>query len=471
MTQSESGGTTTALTRSDIAGLVDEVAGAVLLPGDDGYAEECATFNLLTPVRPAVVVAVTSVGDVQAAVGFAAERGLPIGVLTAGHEVVDAGEGAVLVSTSRLDDVTISPDSRIARVGGGVRAARVIQAAAEYGLTPVTGAAPTVGVVGFNLGGGHSPILGRTHGYAADHVVAVELVTAEGGFRRVTAETDEELFWALRGGKGNFGVVTALEYRLFPLEQYYGGGLFFSGEDAATVLHAWRDWAFMLPAEFSTSIAFLRLPDVPVFPPPLRGRFAVHVRFSSLLGPLESDRFLDFMRDVAPVTMDTVRLTPFTEAATLHMDPASPGPMTETSVALREFPHDAVDAVLDVMGTDSATHLGFMEIRVLGGALGREQSAPNAVSGRGAQWALVAAGNGGPDMTAVFCAELDELRRAVLPWAQDEIMANLLGPEQARDAAGMRAAYGPFRYRRLLAVKQRVDPGNLFRLNHNIAAD
>ncbi|TDD29084.1 FAD-binding oxidoreductase [Nonomuraea terrae] len=457
------------LSSAEAADLAARIAGPVWLPGDDGYQADCATFNLMTPVRPAVAVGATGVADVRAAVRFAAGRDLPVAVLATGHQVVGEAGGAVLINLSRMDAVHVDPGRRLARVEGGARWHQVLDEAGEHGLAGVSGASPTVGVVGYHLGGGHSPILGRTHGYAADHVQAVEIVTADGESRRVTATSERDLFWALRGGKGNFGVVTALEFSLFPVERFYGGGLFFAGEHAAEVLRTWREWTTGLPLETTSSIAFLRRPPLPGVPEPLRGTFVVHVRFSSLLPAEEAERLLAPMRAIAPPVLDTIADTPYRMARTLHMDPPRPAPWVERSSALRDFPGEAADALLREIGPDSGTRLGFVEVRLLDGALARPPAVPNAVSGRNARWALIASGAGAPDQAPVFRAQLAALAGALAPWTQDEMNANLLTASQGTTLDELRAAYGRERYDRLAAIKKRYDPRNLFRVNHNIA--
>lgn len=273
---------TAVLSHAETAGLMKSVAGLVLMPDDADFQTECATFNLMTPVHPAVAVGAICAADVQAAVRFAANRELPIAVLTTGHQVVHAANGAVLINMSRMNALQIDPTRNLARVKGGIRWQQVLNETDRYGLAPVSGTSPTVGVIGYHLGGGASPVLGRTHGYASDHIQAIEIVTADGELRHVTASSEPDLFWALRGGKGNFGVVTTLEFTLFPIRRFYGGGLFFAGEHAAKVLHRWREWVVNLPTEMSSSIAFMRLPSLPEVPQWLQGTFVMHVRFSSL---------------------------------------------------------------------------------------------------------------------------------------------------------------------------------------------
>ncbi|MEV6374797.1 FAD-binding oxidoreductase [Micromonospora musae] len=456
------------LSATDGADLKARVTGPVFMPDDTHYAAECATFNLMTPVRPAVAVGATSAADVQAAVQFAAERRMPVAVLTTGHQVARDAEGAVLINMSRLNAVHIDPTRNLARVEGGARWRQVLDEADRYGLAGISGTAPTVGVVGYHLGGGASPILGRAYGYAADHVQAIEIVTADGELRRVTADSEPDLFWALRGGKGNFGVVTALEFTLFPVKSFYGGGLFFAGEHAAAILHTWRDWVVGLPTQMSSSLAFLRMPPMPGVPEPLQGKFVMHVRFSSLGPQEEAERLLAPVRAIAPTVLDTITELPYREAGSMFTDPPAPVPWVERSTALREFPAEAADALLAELGPESGTHLSLVELRALGGALDRPRALPNSVPGRGARWQLFGSGGGRPDLAPKFAEELNALIGSVAPWAQDEIMPNLLSSRQGTTPEEMRAIYGSERYERLAAIKRRYDPGNLFRMNHNI---
>jgi hypothetical protein len=458
-----------ALSHTDIADLVKRVVGPISLPGDGGYQSECATFNWISKLRPAVAVGATSVADVRAAVRFAAERDLPVAVLATGHQMVRAAEGAVLINISRMNAVHVEPARGLARVGGGTRWRQVLDEAGRYGLAPISGTSPTVGVVGYHLGGGASPILGRTYGYAADHVQAIEIVTVDGKLHRVTASSEPDLFWALRGGKGNFGVVTYLEFDLFPIKRFYGGGLFFAGEHAARVLHTWRVWVASLPDEMSSSICFLRQPPLPFVPEPLRGAFVVHVRFSSLRPREAAEHVLGPMRQIAPTILDTITELPYREAGSLFMDPPAPVPWVERSMMLRALPANAVDAMLAVIGPDSGTGLGFVELRPLGGALERPPAVPNAVAGRSARWSLVGVGGGRPDLGPVLQEQLSTLVNALAPWAQEETNPNLLSAVQGSSPEEMRAIYGAERYDHLAAIKKRYDPRNLFRMNHNIA--
>ncbi|MFD1044277.1 FAD-binding oxidoreductase, partial [Kibdelosporangium lantanae] len=369
-----------AVLREDVAGLAASVAGSVLLPGDVGYDEERALFNLNHELAPAVIVVAAGVADVQAAVGFAGGLGRPVLVKTTGHQMVSPARDAVVISTRRMDEVVIDSVNRTARVGAGVLWSAVIAAAAEVGLAPLNGSNPTVGVSGYTLGGGLSPTLGRSHGYAADHVRSLEVVTADGKLRHVDAESEPELFWALRGGKGNFGVVTALEFDLFPVARIYGGAIYLPGERMADVLRTWTAWYADTPETMISSFAALRLPELPFIPEPLRGTFTVSLRIAYNGTAADGERLIAPLRTAAPVVLDTVRDMPYAEVASIHDEPTEPVPYYERGVMLREFPRQAEDKLVELVGPDAdCAGLWIAELRALGGAWDREPAVPNAV--------------------------------------------------------------------------------------------
>ncbi|MGW0080712.1 FAD-binding oxidoreductase [Streptomyces sp. NPDC003393] len=450
------------------AELASLVSGPVLLPGDDGYDAECQLFNLNVSLEPALVVGATSAADIQAAVRFAARQGRPVTVKTTGHQQVGSARGGVLISTRRMKGIAVDADRRCARVETGVIWQEVIDQAARVGLAPMSGSAPLVGVVGYILGGGLSPVLGRSHGYAADHVRSLEVVIADGELRHVTADSDQELFWALRGGKGNFGVVTAVELDLFPLTHFYGGGIYFPGERLADVLHTWRTWQSGMPDGVSSSVAVQRLPPLPELPESLRGAFVVHVRFAHLGPVAEGERLIAPLRAAAPALIDTVGEMPYTALGSLHMDPPTPMPYVDRTTMLREFPAEAADRLVELLGPGSGSPLTSVEIRALGGALDREPAVPNAVSTRGLPFVLFGLGVGAPDRAEFLRGELDEMMHAIEPWAAGRKMVNFLSVEEATTPEELSDVYGAERYRRLTAAKKAYDPANIFRVNHNI---
>lgn len=209
---------------TDVDVLADRTSGPVRAPRTDGYDEERAGFQLLAAHRPALIAGAAGAQDVRAAVEFAAEHDVRVAVQAGGHGLSDGMAGGVLISTRRMSGVRVDPQARTAWVEAGASWRHVIEAAAAHGLAPLSGSFPGVGAVSYTLGGGVG-LMARRYGFAADHVRRIGPVTADGKLRHVTEETEPDLFWALRGGGGNFGVVTGMEIELMPVARLYGGGL------------------------------------------------------------------------------------------------------------------------------------------------------------------------------------------------------------------------------------------------------
>ncbi|WP_243869042.1 FAD-binding oxidoreductase [Streptomyces liangshanensis] len=454
------------LPAEDIAALRAAVAGEVFRPGDAGYAHECATFNLAVPQRPAVAVGAARPADVQAAVAFASAHGLPAAVLSTGHQSMVPSDGALLITTGRMSDVTLGRDARTAVVRAGARAQQVMDAAAPFGVTPTVGSSPTVGVVGFTLGGGLSPTFGRPFGWAADYVRAIDVVTADGRLRHTTADEEPDLFWALRGSRSNMGVVTALEVELHDVTRLYGGGLFFRGEDTEAVLRAYLRLTATAPEELTSSIALLRLPDVPAVPDVLRGGFMVHVRIAYLGTPAEGADLLLPLRQAATPVRDTVGDMPLTDFASIHLDPVDPMFFREWTAMLAEFPPEAADVMTALAGPGAEHPVEFVELRHLGGALGRRNGPPSAVGNRDAAFALWIMSMGPPAEGDPQTAYAERVLAGLEPWSTGHTYLNFSSSEPT--AARVKEGYGPETYARLRAVKAAYDPENLFRLNQNV---
>ena len=242
---------------STLRHLLRSFDGTVHLPGEAGYDELRRPLNPALDPRLALVAQPTSPREVQAAVIAARQDGLPIAVQATGHGLHRSYDGGLLLNTAAMSTVLVDPDRRVARVGPGATWGQVLAAAAPFGLAPLSGSSPSVGVTGFTLGGGVG-WLSRLHGFAADSVIRAEVVTASG--QRITAGPDQhaDLFWALRGGGGGLGLVTALEFRLHPVARVYAGTSYFSAERAAETLAVYRDWVEDAPDELSTAILLTR---------------------------------------------------------------------------------------------------------------------------------------------------------------------------------------------------------------------
>ncbi|MEV4511725.1 FAD-binding oxidoreductase [Dactylosporangium sp. NPDC049525] len=449
-----------------VAQLAPRLHGPLFLPGDAGYDDERSGYNTMLEHRPAVVVGADGPADVMAAVAFATTHGLPVGVLSTGHGAAVAADGALLVSTRRMQGVRVDPFNRVARVEAGVRWDRVIHEAAAFGLAPLSGSAPHVGVVGYTLGGGLG-LLGRSFGYAADHVRGVDIVTAHGMQRQVSPQQYADLFWALRGGKGNFGVVTSLEIDLFPVPRLYGGGLYFRASSAPQVFNAYRRWARSLPDAMTSSIALTRFPWQPQLPDRLRGRFVVHVRIAYNGTAAEGERLVRPLREAAVTMLDTVAEMPYTASGSIHADPLEPFGLYERTAYLRELDEDAVDALVDLAGPDSTCPMTLVELRHLGGALGRAPEVPNAVGHRDAGFLLYLAAVCPPADPHAVAGYADEILARLAPWTTGGAALNFMGTHDAAPAR-VRSAYTEADYRRIVGVKRAYDPENVFRVNHNI---
>jgi hypothetical protein len=286
--------------------------------------------------------------------------------------------------------------------------------------------------------------------------------------RRASAEEEPELFWAVRGGKSNLGIVTAMEIDLLPGDQIVGGGIFFAGADAAAVLHAFREWAPTMPEEVTPSISVLRVPDMEELPPPLRGQTVVHLRFCATgLDPAEAERLLAPMKAAGQIVLGYVGPILPTELDSVHMDPVDPMPAWEKGMLLRELTAEAVDALLATAGPQLDVPLVLAEIRLMGGALGREPSVPNAVAGRDAAWSVYVVGPAVPGLTEIVPAVGRGVLAALEPWAAPSCLLNFLG--EVSGPAEVRAAFPPAIAERLMEVKDRFDPDRVFSFGYALA--
>jgi FAD/FMN-containing dehydrogenase len=448
---------------NEFAALTDRVRGPLLLPADADYDAERSGFQTFDQRRPEVVVGAVDGDDVRAAVEFAAARGLPVAVQNTGHGVPADVAGGLLITTCRMADVRIDAERRTAWFAAGVRWGQVVEAAAEFGLAPLSGSAPHVGAVSYTLGGGLGH-LARRYGYAADHVRAIEIVTVDGQLRRVTAESDAELFWALRGAGGNFGVVTGMEVDLMPVSHLYGGALYFDAHLIGEVLRAWQQWTRDVPDEMTSSVALVPFPDVPALPEPLRGRHVAHVRIAYVGDPAAGERLIAPLRTVGPRLIDSVREMPYREVGSICNDPVQPMSYVTTNAMLREFDDSAIKTVLDLVGPDAPQRC-VVEVRHLGGAL--SQPVDNSVGNRAAPY-VFGVNSRVDDATAAAARELHaRVMREVEPWSTGGRCLNFLAGGSANDE-NVRAAYDEPAYQRLRTLKTAHDPKNLFRLNHNI---
>lgn len=444
-------------TDATIRTLADRLAGDVHLPADDGYAVG-TPWNVAVPRSPRAVIAVASADDVAETVRFAAAHGLRVAVQRTGHGAVPLdGDDVLLVHTALLDACTVDIPSRTARVGAGVVWQDVLDAATPHGLAPLVGSSPHVSVAGFLTGGGIGPLV-RTYGLSADTVRAFEIVTGDGAQLRATPAEHAELFWALRGGKGTLGIVTAVELELLPLAAFHGGAVYFDGSDAAAVLHAWERACRDLPDHTSTSAALLQLPPLPGVPAPLAGRMAVAVRVASVAGPDGAEAVLAPLRAVAEPILGELREVPYHEIASVHADPEDPMPCHEASGLLRELSPDLVDAVLAAAGPGTGSPQAVVELRLLGGALARPGAHRSAFCHRGAAANLAVIGALAPEIAAHVPGHAASVMSAVRPWATGGVMPNFA---PSADPVAIDRCYDEDTRSWLAALAERHDPAGV----------
>ncbi|WP_412543667.1 FAD-dependent oxidoreductase [Longispora sp. K20-0274] len=439
----------------------------VSLPGDPAFEAATRVFNLYAPARPAAAVTARTVDEVRAAIRAAARRGLSVRVHATGHSsgAVRPMADALLIRTELVGGVHIDPHRLVARVPAGTPWGVVVEAAARYGLAAPHGSSPTVGVVGYLLRGGVS-LYGRHVGLAANSVRAVELVTADGESRRVNARTDPELFWALRGGGGGFGVVTAVEVALFPATAVIAGAAFWSAAHAPDLLSAWRRWTVDAPTEVSTSLRVMNLPDLPEIPPMLSAGPVLCVAGVALgtdgydvtTARAQADDLLGPLRAVAEPLFDTWQPTTPAAVTEAHMDPTDPVGVVGDHLLLGELDDAGAAEFLRVVGAPDSPLISA-ELRQLGGRLSLPDPTGGALDRLDARFAYMGAGV--PELRSDPSAiekHLAVVRAALTPWDTGRTAPTFVeSPDQPQ------RHLDPDRVRAADLVRRRVDPDGVFR--------
>ncbi|MCV7170407.1 FAD-binding oxidoreductase [Mycobacterium manitobense] len=446
----------------DFAGLRARLTGELAEPGDPSY-DVARPWNSAVVGRPAGVVIAADANDVRTTVRWAGSHGLRVAVHATGHGTVSQGDDVVIVHTGRLQQCTVDPGRRAARVGAGVATRRLLDAAHAYSLAAVTGATGTVGVVGHLSGGGVGP-LAATLGAASDHVLALEVVTGDGILRRATAEENPDLFWAMRGSKAAIGVITAAELRLCDVWGIYGGALYFTADHAPRVLRHWARWSAGLPDAYTTSLSLTNVPDLPHVPAAIAGRYVAVLKIATPAGRdvgADRDRTearLATVRQVAPAVLDSVGVIPYRDITAVLGDAASPAPVHQDHVLLDALPPESVDAILGAAGPGSGSRLTTVEIRRLGGKLARPSGHAGAFSRRNSPYSLgitTILDGSAPSIVATA----DRLIAAVGPWTASGVLANFI---DTTDPVRITSAYDRATLLRLRRMAEKYDSGGVF---------
>jgi FAD/FMN-containing dehydrogenase len=440
-------------------------AAQLVKPGEERWDFARAAWNLAIDQRPAVVAEPRDADGVAVVVNFARESGLRVAVQADGHgagALAAVGEDTLLLKTGGMAGAEIDADNRRARVNAAAKWRDVSALASPRGLATLSGSSAEVGVVGYTLGGGQG-WLSRKHGLACNSVLAAEVVTADGKVVRADPENEPDLFWALRGGGGSFGAVTALEFELYPAVELYAGMFGWPWERTADVLHAWREWVSGVPDELSTLARILQVPPLPDIPEPVRGRQLVVIEGAYLGAEGPAEELLRPLRDLRP-ELDTFAAVPPAALGQLHMDPEDPVPFAASGQMLDELPAAAIDALIEAAGPGSSSPLLSFELRQLGGAL----TVPPADAGALAtlDQAFLTFGVGmimDPGAAGPINRQLDIVADALRPWDSGVRLANFVDVP-----IDVRTCYPRETFDRLQELKRRYDPDDLFRANHPI---
>ncbi|TMC09170.1 MAG: FAD-binding oxidoreductase [Chloroflexi bacterium] len=447
--------------------LREQVRGEVIEPADDGYEEARHVYNAMIDKRPAVVVRAVNAGDVMAAVSFARENGLPVAIRGGGHSVPGFGtwDDAVVVDLMRMRGVRVDPAAKRARAEGGAVWGDLNAAANAFGLATTGGIISTTGVAGLTLGGGIG-YLARGCGLSCDNLVSADVVTSDGRFLTASERENEDLFWAIRGGGGNFGVLTSLEFKLHPIKDIYGGVMFYELKEAANVLRFFRDYIATADERMGAFPAFQIAPPLPFIPADRHGEPFVAM-VACWAGPLdEGEKAFKPFHDLAPVVAEMVGPMPY-PALNSAFDGLVPAGLQHYWKAnfVRELTDAAIAAHVEhapgLPAVNSTVH-----IYPINGACHKVGANDTAFGHRDATFATVIAGMWpDPAQNPSAIKWVRGYSDATAPHSDAGGYINFMSDD---DQGRVEANYGAG-YERLADVKQKYDPENVFRANQNIA--
>jgi FAD/FMN-containing dehydrogenase len=441
--------------------LGSRLSGAVVVPDDTDWDQARQAWNLAVDQRPVAVVFVESADDVVATVEFAVANDLRIAFNAGGHNAgtIDWSTDALLLKTERMGGIEIDAEAPRARAEAGVLGKAASQAAGVHGLCYLSGTSPDVGIVGYTLGGGLSWMI-RKYGLAANSVLAVELVTADGQHVRADPSHEPDLFWALRGGGGNFGAVTTIEFALYPVPEIYAGCFFWPIERATEILNTWREWVDTVPDECESIGRMLQLPDVPFLPEHLRGRSFVLVEPAFIGSEEDGAALVQPFRDLEP-ELDTVAMMPTSELSLVNMDPDFPLPYAGDGILLDDCTPLAIDAIVESFVGSPLLHV---EVRHLGGALLRGAPGHGCIDTIEQPFVMFTFGLAADaEMHAAVEHRAGHLIGELGPWDSGRRYLNF-----AESRVDPRSIFPEQSYDRLRELKARYDPEGVFVANHPI---
>ncbi|RYG43193.1 FAD-binding oxidoreductase [bacterium] len=448
--------------KGEAMGLRETIGGEVFLPEDAGYEEARLCWNRVVDQHPALIVDAASVGDVQAAIRFAHRNDLKVAVMATGHGMARGCDGGLLLLIRRMNTVTVDVAGRTAWIGGGAKFEDLLPASQAAGLAPLSGSAPHIGVVGYTLGGGYGLLL-RQYGLAVDSVRSAQIVTADGEAIRVSATEHADLFWAILGGGGAFGVIVEIEMELYPAATVYGGATIYPADDAESILNAYAAWTATLPDSVSSCIQVMNLPPAPFIPEPLRGRAVVNVN-ACVCGDLEgAEEWVRPMRELGPSFVDMWGTFPYAESAQIYNDPRDPMPALGRGVLLSDLNPETVANLMETHGPIPQSPLLSIQIRHLGGAMARVPHEKTAIGcRRDAKYLIYMLGVPHPMATPeAILGKQSAIFEAISGHTMCPGPLNFLGEGMVK-AEEIRALFDDPDFERLQSVKRSYDPHNRF---------
>lgn len=401
----------------------------ILRPTDPGYEEAVFAFDL-AELKPAAACVATTVAEVQGAVNWARENGLKVATQSTGHRGIGLPplDEALLIKTRIVEEPKIDSDQGFARVTAGTTWEPVVNAAAAKGMTAQHGSSPTVGVVGYTLGGGLS-FYGRQHGLNCNRVRAIEVVTADGDLVRVDRDHEPDLFWALRGAGGWASVVTAIEFDLLPMAEVFGGASFWPVEATEAALSTWLDWTRSAPESVTTSFRIMNMPPMEEVPEPIRGKHLVVID-GVATDQADGQALVAQLEGLADPVMAQWGMMPSPAVARLHGDPEEPVPAIGGGALVDEVGDDAIETILEVAGAESGCSLLATELRQLGGALRRPEEDGGVASHIDAEFISFGVGLAlDPGLAAKTEEDLDRLLGGLAPWQNGRSFLNFANPD------------------------------------------
>ncbi len=453
--------------------LVQEFAGRfrgeVILPDSPAYDESRRVFNGMIDRRPALIARCTGVADVMDAVVFARANELTVAVRGGGHSVPGYGtcDGGLVIDLSPMKGMWVDPETRTARAQAGLTWGELDRETQAFGLAVTGGRVSHTGIAGLTLGGG-SGWIERKCGFTADNLLSVEMVNAEGQFIRASASENPDLFWGVRGGGGNFGVATSFEYRLHPVGPILlAGMLLYPAQQAGEIVRFYREFMQSAPDELGGGLAFLTAPPEPFIPEEVQGTKLLAV-IVCYVGPIEEgEATISPMREAFPPAMDLVQPMPYTALQTLLDDGNPPGMQHYWKAGfLDELPDEAIDTIVE-RAMEMTSPMTIIALIPMGGAIARVEEADALLGLRDlaynyhilTQWPDPA---DDPERHIGWTRKMNE---ALAPWTNERVYLNFIGDEGEER---VKTGYGPEKYGRLVELKNKYDPENLFRLNQNI---